>query len=338
MFERRSLRWPITLGVVMIVLVVLLIVGWVIQSAFGLRFDSQRAALYVTLLSIGATLLTLVLVGVVMYLTLTIKAINLSRRQSNFIDSVTHELKSPIASLKLYLQTLNRRQVSPTEQEDFYRSMLEDVDRLDSLINHLLDAARLEKDRTPPEKEDVDLASLIRTTADGVCLRYQMPADVIELDLVPCIVQAAPVDLELVFRNLIDNAVKYASDEDPRVQVTLKPGFEGWVVVRITDNGRGIPPQFRRKLFARFIRLGSELERDKPGTGLGLYIVRTLVSRLGGKVRIRDRDQRATAAGGLCSGTTFEVQLPGRVTPLPAVDAARETAPAEVAAASGGQL
>ncbi|MCI0359339.1 MAG: ATP-binding protein, partial [Planctomycetaceae bacterium] len=192
------------------------------------------------------------------------------------------------------------------------------------------DAARLEKDRTPPEKEDVELASLIRTTADGVCLRYQMPADVIELDLEPCIVQAAPVDLELVFRNLIDNAVKYASDDDPRVQVSLKPGLEGWVVARITDNGRGIPPQYRRKLFGRFIRLGSELERDKPGTGLGLYIVRTLVSRLGGKVRIRDREHqsasdgglRGVSDGGLRSGTTFEVQLPGRVAPPPAAQAA----------------
>jgi len=309
MFERRSLRWPITLGVVMIVLVVVLIVGWILVTAFGVTFDRERAAFYVTLLSIGATLLTLVLVGVVMYLTLSIKAINLSRRQSNFIDSVTHELKSPIASLKLYLQTLNRRQVSPAEQEGFYRSMLEDVERLDSLINHLLDAARLEKVRTPAEKEDVELASVIRATAEAVCLRYQMPADIVQLDLAPCIVQASPVDLELVFRNLIDNAVKYASDEDPRVQISLQPGMEGWVVVRVTDNGRGIPPHYRRKLFGRFMRLGSELERDKPGTGLGLFIVRTLVTRLGGKVRIRDREPRG--------GTTFEVQLPGRATSVP---------------------
>jgi signal transduction histidine kinase len=312
MFERRSLRWPITLGVVMIVLVVLLIVGWVVLSAFGLTFDSERTPFYVTLLSIGATLLTLVLVGLVVYLTLTIKAINLSRRQSNFIDSVTHELKSPIASLKLYLQTLGRRQLSPAEQVDFYRSMLEDVERLDSLINHLLDAGRLEKDRTPPEQEDVELASLIRATAEGVCVRYQVPAEIVELDLAPFVVRAAPVDLELVFRNLIDNAVKYASDDDPRVHVSLRPGPEGWAVARITDNGRGIPPHFRRKLFGRFIRLGSELERDKPGTGLGLYIVRTLVNRLGGKVHIRDREQGA--------GTTFEVQLPGRAIPAESAD------------------
>jgi signal transduction histidine kinase len=304
MFERRSLRWPITLGVVMIVLVVLLVVGWALMAAFGIRFDPQRAGFYVTLLSVGATCLGIVLAGVVTYLTLTIKAINLSRRQSNFIDSVTHELKSPIASLKLYLQTLGRRHVSPAEQESFCQYMLEDVERLDSLINHLLDAARLEKDRTPAEAEDVELAAVLRSTTEIVCQRYQTPCENVQLDLTPCIVHAAAVDLELIFRNLIDNAIKYANDDDPRVEVTLRPHGDGWVLARISDNGRGIPPQFRRKLFARFTRLGLELERDKPGTGLGLYIVRTLVSRLGGKVRIRDRDRG--------SGTTFEVQLPGK--------------------------
>jgi signal transduction histidine kinase len=304
MFERRSLRLPITLGVVMIVLVVVLIVGWVFLSIFGAWSDPGGAGLYWALLSVGATLLAFVLVGVVLYLTLTIKAINLSRRQSNFIDSVTHELKSPIASLKLYLQTLNRRHLSPVEQEGFYRSMLEDVERLDALINHLLDAARLEKDRTPAEVVDVELSTVIRSTAEGVCLQNQTPPEVVHLDLAPCIVAAAPVDLELIFRNLIDNAVKYASDDDPRVEVSLRMGQEGKAVVRISDNGRGIPLQYRSKLFGRFIRLGSELEREKPGTGLGLYIVRTLVTRLGGKVRIRDRERG--------SGTTFEVQLPGR--------------------------
>ena len=107
MFERRSIKWPITLGVVMIVLLVVLTVGWVLLAVFGGQW---------TWLSIGTTFLAFVLAGVIMYLVVTVKAINLSRRQSNFIDSVTHELKSPIASLKLYVQTLKRRQLSPDEQ------------------------------------------------------------------------------------------------------------------------------------------------------------------------------------------------------------------------------
>jgi signal transduction histidine kinase len=310
MFERRSLRLPITLGVVMIVLVVLLLIGWIFLSILSAIRSPDGSGIYWALLSVGATFLALVLLGVVMYLVLSIKAVNLSRRQSNFIDSVTHELKSPIASLKLYLQTLNRRQVSPEEQASFYKTMLEDVSRLDDLINHLLDAARLEKDRTPAEAVDVDLAAVLRSTAEIVCQRYQTPPGVVELDLQPCTVHAAPVDLELIFRNLIDNAIKYASDENPQVEVSLRPASDGRVVARISDNGRGIPPQYRRKLFSRFMRLGLELERAKPGTGLGLYIVRTLVQRLGGTVRIRDRE------GG--SGTTFEVQLPGEKIETPA--------------------
>src|SRR5439155_17770324 len=139
MFERRSLHWPITLGVIMFVVLAVLLVGWVLLNIFG--WDPRRAGLYIALLLIGTTLLTLAIVGTALYLTLAIKAINLNRRQSNFIDSVTNELKSPIASLKLYLQTLNRRHVPAPEQEVFFKDMLEDVARLDQLITHLLDAA-----------------------------------------------------------------------------------------------------------------------------------------------------------------------------------------------------
>lgn len=302
MFERRSLRVPITLGVVMIVLIVLLIVGWVLLAVFGLA-STQRAGLFWALLSVGTTSLTFVLVGVVMYLTLSIKTINLSRRQSNFIDSVTHELKSPIASLKLYLQTLSRRQLSVEEQAAFYRSMLEDVERLDALINHLLDAARLEKHRTPAEKEEIELSQVLQMCAEEVCLRYQVSRDVVQLRMQPCVVRAVRVDLELVFRNLIDNAVKYAAD-DPQVEVLLQPEGSEQVLVQVSDNGRGISAAQRRKIFGRFVRLGSELERDKPGTGLGLYIVRTLVHRLGGRIKVGEREQGP--------GTTFEVLLPGR--------------------------
>src|SRR4029079_18541533 len=167
MFEHRSLRWPITLGVLMFVMLVVLLVGWILLAIFG--WDQKRAALYIVLLSSGTVLLTLAIVGTALYLTLSIKAINLSRRQSNFIDSVTHELKSPIASLKLYLQTLNRRNVPPQEQETFFKDMLEDVERLDQLINHLLDVARIEKDRTAPQAEDLRLDEVLKRCAGSVC-------------------------------------------------------------------------------------------------------------------------------------------------------------------------
>jgi two-component system phosphate regulon sensor histidine kinase PhoR len=309
MFEHRSLRWPIALGVVMFVVLAALLVGWILLTSPGILADSRRAGLYIALLSIGASLLTFAIVGTALYLTLSIKAINLSRRQSNFIDSVTHELKSPIASLKLYLQTLNRRQVGAAEREVFFKDMLEDVERLDQLISHLLDVARLEKDRVQPQPEDLRLDEIVRACAETACQRYQRPAETIQLDLPPAIVRAARVDLELIFRNLIDNGCKYANEEQPLVDVSIRPAGASNIVVQVSDNGRGIPHSLRHLIFGRFVRLGSELEREKPGTGLGLYIVRTMIGRLGGKIRIRDREQGI--------GTTFEVQLPGQVLTCP---------------------
>ncbi len=301
MFDRRSLSWPITLGVIMIVLLVALMVGWVLLLVFRVK-EEPGNALYWTLLAVGTTFLILVLVGVSMYLALTVKAINLNRRQANFMDSVTHELKSPIASLKLYLQTLNRRTLSREEQDNFFRFMLEDVERLDHLINHILDAARLERKPVDADVEDIELGTFLQQCAEDVKLRYRGADESVAVDVVPAIVQARRVDLDMIFRNVIDNAFKYASAE-PKIEVTSRLD-DGMVVTDVIDNGAGIPFRFRQKIFRRFVRLGSELEREKPGTGLGLYIVYTLVRRLRGKVRVLDRQSGP--------GTVFEIRLPGR--------------------------
>lgn len=299
----------------MIVLVIALTVGWVILNVAGALADDRFAAIYWAVLSIGTTFLVLVLVGVVLYLSLSIKAINLNRRQSNFIDAVTHELKSPIASLKLCLQTLARRQLPPEEQANFHRFMLEDVERLDQLINHVLDAARLE--HVPPERltEAIDLAALLRETVRLVCAQHRIAEDIVRWELNPVRVNSVRADLDLIFRNLIDNAVKYAGTP-PRVAVRLGIDSEGWAVVTVQDNGPGIPRKYRRRIFRRFVRLGSELERAQPGMGLGLYIVRELTRRLKGRIRVDGADPHLLdeSAGGAC-GTTFEVRLP-HATPL----------------------
>lgn len=302
MFERRSLKFPITLGVLMITLLVALLVGWVLLAVFAALKDRGFAPIYWTLLAVGSLSLITVLVGVVLYLALSIKAIRLNQRQSNFIDSVTHELKSPIASLKLYLQTLRRQTVSDEEREAFVRFMLDDLERLDELINHLLDAGRVDK---PPDEMDVErvrVDELLRECAEAVCLRHRTAREQVTLDLTPAIVEARRVDLEMIFRNLIDNAVKYAG-EPPEVVVTCHVTPDNWLVTEIADNGPGIPRSERNRVFRRFVRLGLELERQKPGTGLGLYIVRTLVRRQRGRIRVHDRKP--------AKGTVFEVRLPG---------------------------
>ena len=298
---RHSLQRPIVLAVVMLMLLGVLTVGWVLLNVYRALDKPSDAGWHWAFLVVGSAFIVLLVVGVVLYLTLSLKAINLSRRQSNFIDSVTHELKSPLASMKLNLQTLDRRDVSDEQREQFGRFIREDLDRLDRLINHILDAGRVETGRVEGDTEDVALAELLKGIGDAVCLSYHVPATTIQWELVPCVVHARPVDLELIFRNLLDNAVKHAA-ADPQVRVTLKAAANGKVIARIADNGKGIPPKLRRKVFGRFVRLGDELQRERTGTGLGLYIVRSLVRKLHGRIRVCDRGDRA--------GSVFEVILP----------------------------
>ncbi|HEY4313063.1 MAG TPA: HAMP domain-containing sensor histidine kinase [Pirellulales bacterium] len=301
MLTRRSLGWPITLGVVMIVLLVALTVGWVLVVVVAAN-RASASGYWWAILAVGTTFLALVLVGVVLYLLISIKEIRLNQRQSNFIDSVTHELKSPLASLKLYVQTLSRRNVTEAQQADFHRFMLDDLQRLDSLINHMLDTARLNQAPPADETIDVELADVLRGCAKTACMHYRLPDETITLDVQPALVRGQPIDVEIVFRNLIDNALKYSGDT-PEVLVQSWVAGGGTVVTRIIDNGPGIPINMRRKIFGRFFRIGSELERSKTGTGLGLFIVRTLVKRMRGKVNVRGR--------GTLRGSVFEVELPG---------------------------
>jgi len=301
---RRSLGWPILLGVVLIGSIIALGVGWVLVS-IAAALGSKNAAFYWAVLGVGVALLVLVLIGVIVYLALTVKAIALSQRQSNFIDSVTHELKSPLASLKLYLQTLTRRSVPPEQQADFHRFMLQDVERLDTLIDHLLDAAKTLQRRPSGAGEVTALLPVLERACTTAMQRHGVPAGNIRLAVDsaggPLVVRAREADLEIVFRNLVDNAVKY-SLPTPEVEVTAAAVPPGRVRVRVADNGPGIPVSQRSQVFRRFVRLGSELERSTPGTGLGLFLVKSLVKQMRGRVEVRGRLPPP--------GTLFEVELP----------------------------
>ena len=303
MEPRRSLGWPIILGVVLIAAIIALAVGWVLVS-IAAALGSQHAVFYWTILGVGVALLVVVLAGVIVYLALTVKAIALSQRQSNFIDSVTHELKSPLASLKLSLQTLTRRAVPAEQQADFHRIMLQDVERLDMLIDHLLDAAKTLQRRPQAGGDVADVEALLQGVAAAVIQRHGVVADVITVQTVkgtPLLVVGRSADVEIVLRNLLDNAVKY-SLPDPRITVTLGRTNTGRVRIAVADNGPGIPIPLRPLIFKRFVRLGSELERSTPGTGLGLFLVKSLVRQMRGKVSARGRQPPP--------GTVFEVELP----------------------------
>ena len=295
MEPRRSLGWPILLGVVLIASIIALTVGWVLVS-IAAALGSTNAAFYWAILAVGVALLVVVLAGVIVYLALTIKAIALSQRQSNFIDSVTHELKSPLASLQLSLQTVTRRPLPPDQQADFHRIMLRDVQRLDTLIDHLLDAAKTLHRRPAAVPAVTELVPVLRQVCAAVTQRYGVPAESIDLEddgSQALRVKGRAADVEIVFRNLLDNAVKYALP-GPRVRVSASVQ-RGRVTVNVADNGPGIPAGERQRVFRRFVRLGSELERSTPGTGLGLFLVRSLVRQMRGSVTVQPgREGRGT--------------------------------------------
>ena len=293
--KRRTLHWPITLSAALMVLNVTLMVCWIVLFA---QLNSLGA------LTIGTIAFALVLIGLSFYLFLTIKEIQLNRRQANFVDSVTHELKTPLASIRLYLETLQLRELDEERRSEFYEVMQRQLVRLDTLISHLLEIGRLDAIGHDSEAEDIELEPLLRRCAQAACDRHKCQhEDVFEFDLQKVTIHARPIVLEMIFGNLLDNAIKYGSQQ-PEVQVSVTTRGRGRIVTRITDNGDGVAPELKQKIFHIFFRSGEELTRRQTGTGLGLYIVRTLVHTLKGRIRVQDRSDR--------SGSVFEVELPGR--------------------------
>jgi signal transduction histidine kinase len=301
MIRRSSLKWPIVLGVILLVLIVALLVFWIVAQAPQGQWG---------LLTLGIVFFSLILIGVVLYFVLTLKEIRLTRRQANFIDSVTHELKSPIASIKLYLQTMQIRNVGEEQQREFHKMMMEDVERLDSLIDHLLVAAKLDHDQREEPAEDIPLLPILQSCREEILRRYNLAPEQVAL-ICPelAVVRGRTKDLEMIVTNLLDNAAKYAGNP-AQLQVSVESRLhQRRLVLKFSDNGKGISFDLRRKLFQRFERGGSELERTTQGTGLGLYLVRSLVAGLKGRIHVHSR--------GILKGATFDVELPGEVLPEP---------------------
>lgn len=294
MIRRSSLKWPIILGTTLFVLIAALLVFWIIWGV---------TTQYWVILTVGIIFIALILIGVALYLILSIKEVRLTQRQANFIDAVTHELKSPIASLKLYLQTMDMWEVDAEQQREFHRFMLEDVQRLDGLIDDLLEAAKLDHRQREEPTEDIDPVALLQTCLESLQRRYEFGPDAIRIDAAPCVIRGRQHDLEMILVNLLDNAAKYGGEPRQLLVQVLTRG-KNRILLRISDNGAGIPSEMRRQIFNRFVRGGSELERRTKGTGLGLYLVRELVGRMKGRITVQGR--------GPLGGATFELDLPGR--------------------------
>ena len=293
--KRKHLTLPIWSSLVLMGLNVGLMAVLIVQLA--------RQSLWLGLI-LGSCALAISLFGISFYSFLTIKEIQLNRRQANFVDSVTHELKTPISALRLYLDTLLLQEPSAADRQEFYSTMNVELLRLDELINQLLEVGRLDAlgHQTDPELVRVD--TLLHECGTAAAISHQCAVeDVFEFDVAEITIRSRRLLLEMIFRNLLDNAIKYGG-KPPLVQVSAQPLSGGRLCIRIRDNGPGVSQKNRRRIFQLFVRGSDELQRISKGTGLGLYIVRTLVGILKGRVQVVE-DERGI-------GSIFEVILPGR--------------------------
>ncbi len=300
---RRSIGFPLTIGIVLTVLALALAVGWQILVVSDLAPVARGlTGLHWTLLILGGVFFLLLIVGLVLLCAWLVREMRFNQRQQAFLDTVTHEMKTPLASLRLYLDTLRARDPSPERRAAFLEGMGEDVERLRRTVDLVLAAARAEQRDRRPSRERVELAPLLRACIDEVRSRHELPDEAVRLECRGAgAVWGDASEFELVFQNLLDNAVKY-SPTPAEIRVQVASAGDERVTVEIADRGIGIARGDLRKIFGRFYRAGLDVQRRAAGLGLGLFIVRSLVLRHGGRVVARSE--------GAGRGSRFAVTLP----------------------------
>jgi signal transduction histidine kinase len=296
---RRPKWFHITMGISLILVGVALLVGWQILGATdGDRASTLRWVIYI----LGSLLFMLLIGGLGLLVILLLREVRLNERQSNFVSAVTHELKTPVASLRLYLDTLELRDLPATQRLDFYRTMRQDLDRLNSTINNVLDAA-MYTDRPVAAPQPLDLAKLVRRSVELTRTRHQLARETVSFEGPESLtVPGDAAALETAVLNLLDNAVKYSKDA-VQVEVELAANGDGQAHLRIRDHGLGMSRAHLRFIFNRFYRIGAEVRRSRTGTGLGLFIVKSVVKGHRGTI--------TAESAGPDRGSTFTVTLPG---------------------------
>jgi signal transduction histidine kinase len=284
---RRSIGYPLALGIVLAVLTATLAVGWQVLLVGDWRTaPGGPTTFHWVFIVLGSVFFVLVLAGLVWLCAWLVREMRLNQRQQAFLDAVTHEMKTPLASLRLYLETLSRHDPPPERRRAFLERMQEDVRRLEHTVGQVLAAARAEvRSRAPAEA--LDLPGLLHSAVEEVRQRHSLPEDAVRLLPGPPVVALGNrAELQVVFRNLLENAVRY-SDANVDVRVSIQRLGGEKVGVEIADRGIGMAPRELRRIFQRFYQAGRDVQRQAQGLGLGLFVVRQLVRRQGGAVEAR---------------------------------------------------
>jgi two-component system sensor histidine kinase SenX3 len=289
----KAIAFFITLGACLVALAVFLNVSWIV---FNWRRD--------VFLVLGIIFFSVIIAGLVVNTIFIVREIRRNERQDSFLNAVTHELKTPIASIRLYLETLQSRPLEEAQRRDFYRIMLEDAERLLGTVEQVLKAGEVRQGTQRRNWQEVNFTAVVSETLELARLRHHLPPEALRFgaqapdDLV---VMGNPEELRTAVFNLFDNAIKYSGKDKDIVVDVLTPNIDT-ISLSVRDRGIGISGPELKRIFNRFYRVRSTSTGQVTGTGLGLFIVRSVARRYGG-------DAYAESAGeGL--GSTFTIRLP----------------------------
>ncbi len=298
--RQKAIYTFLTLGVLLAAVAFAVGSGWIILNwREGIR-------VFLGIIFFGA-----IVAGLVLNTIFLVREIRRNEQHDSFINAVTHELKTPIASIRLYLQTLQRREVDEAQRREFYQSMLDDTDRLLHTVEQVLKAGEAAQKKAPAQRLPVDFNSLVRECMDLARTRHHLQAADLEYHEATALqngdgarVLGDPEELRTAVSNLLDNAVKYSPD-GVHIAVELDAPDAEHLVLRVKDQGVGIPEQELKRIFKRFYRVTQRSLSQVKGTGLGLFIVRSIARKHGGRVFAQSE--------GAGKGTTVTMELPRRL-------------------------
>lgn len=289
----KAIAFFITLGSCLVGLAVYLNIVWLVHNWRN-----------VVPMVLGIIFFSLIIAGLVLYTIFLVREIRRNEQQDSFLNAVTHELKTPITSIRLYLQTLEKRSLTDEQRQAFYRLMLDDTDRLLGTVEQVLRAGEVRQRRSRQHWKDVNFSSIVEDSLELARLRHHIPSSALRFGTAPTepiILLGNAEELRTAVANLIENAVKY-SGEQPSIVVDVDTPNIDTVILRIRDNGVGIPAAELKRIFKRFYRVQSRATGQVKGTGLGLFIVRSIARRHGG-----DAFAESEGEG---RGSTFTLRLP----------------------------
>ena len=292
--RRNAIIFVIVLGICLVVAAVILNISWIIHWR------------EVVPLVLGIVFFAIIIAGVVLNTIFLVREIRRNEQHDSFINAVTHELKTPVASIRLYLETLQSRNIDEPQRRKFYDIMLDDTDRLMGTVEQVLRAAQSVHKKGEEHWTDIDLQPLVQECVELARTRHhlddtQMRLEIQTLTRDDSVVRGDTDDIRIAITNLLDNAVKYSPNEK-NIQVILTDEA-GYVLVRVRDQGIGIAGHELKRIFRRFYRVPLRSMAKVKGTGLGLFIVKSIARRHNGSAWAESEGEG--------KGTTITIKLPG---------------------------